>query len=171
MFSYAGDGLAHLLAGFVLVAIFSGLFQKGRRLEPLFWFGFILSSSALFFLPNKIVFLGRLGNWFYQFCHYPVSDWDILLLGFSWHRFFFTHSCFLALIVFGAVHRNPNLAGFSQGFTIGLSSHLIWDGVSCSSLTPVVFFPSLFAISGVWAKTWLIGNGIIAFRMAGNFRK
>ena len=63
------------------------------------------------------------------------------------------------------------MAGFFQGFTIGLSSHLLWDGVSCSYLTPVVFFPSLFAIYGVWAKTWLIGNGIIAFLITGKFRK
>lgn len=160
LFSYFWNGLQHFLVGLVFVAAYFGLRQRPIPRNLSFWIGILLTSSAIFFLPTHFPFLGRSLDYLYQFLHYPFSDWDLLISSGSWHRSFITHSFLITLPLLTAGKSSPRLFSAILGFNLGLASHLIWDGVSGSMLTRVIFIPGWLSVTGVTAKAWLIGNGV-----------
>ena len=163
--SYLNDGLHHFLAA--LVGLFLLLkFQRTRFGITLgFWFGLILGSSAFFFLPSHISSYGSSINYIYQFTHYPVCDWDILLLGMKWHRFFIFHSAIIPFFMLPLLS-NQRLRSFLSGLFLGISTHLIWDAYSSSYMTKLIFIPGYFSVQGYIAKFWLYLNGLILFPAA-----
>lgn len=157
-FGYFWDGFSHFLCGLVFMAVFIKLRAGREDFSPLLVLGLVVGSSSLFFLPNKLPFLVQSGNYWYQFFHYPVSDWDILLLGGRWHRFFITHSVFIPLFL-SPLARNRRLSLLLLGFTVGVASHLAWDAYA-SANPLVVFYPHFLFLRGMFAKIWLGINSI-----------
>jgi len=152
-FSYFPDGLNHFLCGLLFLGIFFRFRCRREDFTPLLVLGLLAGSSALFFLPAKLPLLSKAGNYYYQFLHYPISDWDILLLGGRWHRFFLTHSVFIPLFLSPAA-RNRRAALFLLGLTLGIASHLAWD--ACASPNPlIVFYPHYLFMRSLVAKIWL----------------
>ena len=129
--------------------------------------GLLVGSSALFFLPAKLPVLSRAGNYYYQFLHYPVSDWDILLLGGRWHRFFLTHSVFIPLFL-SPTARDRRAALLLLGLTLGVASHLAWDAYT-SPNPLVVFYPHYLFMRGIVAKIWLGLNTLALLFLAGMY--
>jgi hypothetical protein len=126
-----------------------------------------MGSSALFFLPPHINYYFRpVSQRLWLFLRYPLPDWDILILGMPWHRYFIFHSLILPLILFWQFTLKKSSISFVTGLFLGISSHLVWDALSCSMITPVVFYSKAFEITGYWAKSWLILNGIFLFFIA-----
>ena len=160
MFTYFYDGLAHFLFGLLFVLGYVKLTKRSEKPAVIFWIGFLMTSSALFILPQRLPFIGNVANKAYQFLHYPVSDWDILLFGFRWHRFFLTHSLLIPLLALAKAGNDERYVPAAHGITIGLASHLIWDGLTGSAITQIVFLSRYVAISGVLAKAWLLVNGV-----------
>ena len=164
--TYFWNGFQHALVGggFALLFYRFNKTNDFKRWEYLS--GLIMSSSALFFLPAHIgnyrSFIDRL----YQFLHYPLADWDILLFSIDWHRFFVTHSLIIPVIVLVAFLHKPIGYRLGLGLCIGHSSHLVWDAITCSMYTPIVFLNDVIEIRGYWAKGWLILNGTILFGFA-----
>lgn len=164
--SYFWNGFQHLAFAIFCVLLFYCSSKKLPHNKIIFWIGIIFTSSSLFFLPSHIGKYGSFIDWAYQFLHYPLPDWDILLFNMNWHRFFISHSALLPILLFAWLW-NKNF-GISLrlliiGVSIGLGSHLIWDAITGSLLTPIVFIPYLFSITGYLAKCWLIFNGFILF--------
>lgn len=168
MFIYFLNGLQHFFVGLVLAFAYFKIQRKRIPSDPGFWIGITITSSALFFLPTHLHFLGGQLDFIYQFLHYPVSDWDLLVLGGQWHRSFITHSITIGLPAFVGGRWQPPV--FALGFILGLSSHLLWDGVSGSMMTKVVFIPGWLFISGLAAKAWLILNGLLLLPLLGRQR-
>jgi hypothetical protein len=161
--TYFWDGFRHALAGGVFAFVFNKVSHTNYFRNFEYLLGLVMSSSALFFLPTHITRSRSIIDWFYQFLHYPLADWDILFLGISWHRFFLTHSLIIPAIVLVIVLHKPAGYRFGLGLCIGLSSHLVWDALTCSLYTPIVFINNLVEIRGYVAKGWLIVNGILLF--------
>lgn len=172
MSNYFWNGLEHFIVAIIFAFIYDKL-TDGKNLKKVsFLVGLIVSSSAFFFLPLHISNYGSFIDKVYQYLHYPVSDLDILLLGMSWHRFFISHSLLIfLLIVFLIKKPDPVYLPVIIGLGIGLSSHLVWDGISCSMKTPVVFIASFLQFRGYWAKGWLLLNGIILFLITLDYAK
>ena len=159
---YFWNGFQHAAFALVCVAVFYRVHPSLLYKSSPFWAGVIFSSSALFFIPLHIGKSGSLTDKLYQFLHYPLPDWDILFCGMKWHRFFATHSLLLPTLLFLENKKTPMLPlPLILGLSIGIGSHLIWDGVTGSMSTPIVFIPYLFSIKGYWAKGWLIVNGLL----------
>ena len=157
-FGYFWDGFNHFLFGLLFICVFIKLRGRKEDFTGLMWLGLVLGSSSLFFLPNKLPFLSQPVSYWYQFFHYPVSDWDILLLGGTWHRSFLTHSAIIPLLTI-PLAKDRRVALFILGLTVGVASHLAWDGYS--SLNPmIVFYPKTAFIRGLYAKSWLYINSI-----------
>lgn len=172
MSNYFWNGLEH----FIIAIIFAFIYDKltdGKNLKKVsFLVGLIVSSSAIFFLPLHIVGQDSFIDKVYQYLHYPISDWDILLFGMGWHRFFITHSLLIFLVIILLIKKPEQVyLPVIIGIGIGLSSHLVWDGLSCSMKTPVVFIASFLQFRGYWAKGWLLLNGIILFIMTLDYAK
>jgi membrane-bound metal-dependent hydrolase YbcI (DUF457 family) len=159
MSSYFWDGFQHTVVGFIFAILFIKIIKQNILKNYLFVGGLIISSGSLFFLPLHIHPYNSLGNKLYQFLHYPISDWDILILGIDWHRFFISHSLFLPLFLLILFLHKTKVFHFLIGVCVGLSSHLIWDAITCSMITPVVFLSNLLEMRGYFAKGWLIING------------
>jgi hypothetical protein len=160
--NYFWDGFRHAVFGGCFALVFNQLSRQHFR-KPEYLVGLVVGSSALFFLPSHITRHSSLIDWFYQFLHYPLPDWDILLLGIDWHRFFVTHSLIIPGVLLVMFLHKPAAYRFGVGLCIGLSSHLVWDALTCSLYTPVVFLNNLLEIRGYWAKGWLILNGLVLF--------
>lgn len=163
MFGYFWNGFQHAVFAVLFAIVFFRLIRYRNAYNFGFWIGLIMSSSALFFLPAHIGAFGSWFDWFYQFLHYPLADWDILILGMSWHRFFLTHSLIIPVILMISCSSQPKLYGLVWGIGIGLSSHLIWDAITGSMWTPIVFLSTTLQIRGSEAKSWLILNGVMLF--------
>lgn len=138
MTNYFWDGLLHFIFAIIFTILFRKLIQKDNLFKNFKYLtGLIFTSSALFFLPYHI------GNSsidkIYQFLHYPLPDWDILILGMDWHRFFITHSFLIPFILMIILMKKLEYEDFILGMCLGLSSHLIWDGISCSMKTSIIF--------------------------------
>ncbi len=131
-----------------------------------FWLALLMGSSALFFLPGHIDRPGTWADWFWQFTHYPVPDWDILWLGMPWHRWFLTHSALIPLAVVGLTFEHRLWRGVGYGLAVGVASHLAWDAITQSPGTPIVFLPDAFLIRGDTARTWLLVQAALAFGLA-----
>ncbi|MBD3307164.1 hypothetical protein GF339_12105 [candidate division KSB3 bacterium] len=164
--SYFWNGLQHAVFGGCLALLFQKISHAPYVKKPEFLVGLIASSSALFFLPTHIAHPRSPLDWFYQFLHYPLSDWDILLLSLDWHRFFLTHSLLIPAILLIMLLHKPSGYRLGMGVAVGLSSHLIWDALTCSLRTPVVFITHWLEIRGYWGKGWLLINGMLLFWFA-----
>jgi len=172
MSNYFWNGLEHFIIAIIFAFIYDKLTGEKNLKKFGFLVGLIITSSAIFFLPLHIAGYGSFIDRAYQYLHYPMSDWDILLFGMGWHRFFITHSLLIfLLIVFLIKKPDPVYLPVIIGIGIGLSSHLFWDGISCSMRTPVVFISHFLEFKGYWAKGWLLLNGIILFLMTLDYSK
>src|SRR4028119_678944 len=132
--SYFIPGLWHFAAAMAF-AVALGVIDGGdatlwlRRLE--FAVPLVIASSALFWVPENLARKGLM-----KFLHYPLPDWDVLLLGPASHRHWLTHSPFLPFLLLGLTSRyplllNPSLpfVAAAAGLSIGTGSHLFWDCV------------------------------------------
>lgn len=163
---YFWNGVQHALAGGAFAFVFYKISNTDYFKKWDYLLGLVMSSSALFFLPSHIgnsrSFIDRV----YQFFHYPLADWDILLLSIKWHRFFVIHSLIIPVIIVILFLHKPAGYRLGMGICVGLSSHLVWDAITCSLYTPIVFLNNLLEIRGYMAKGWLIVNGVILFGFA-----
>lgn len=172
MTNYFWNGLEHFIIAIIFAFIYDKLTYKKNLKKISFLIGLTVTSSAIFFLPLHISSYGSFLDKTYQYLHYPIPDWDILILGMNWHRFFISHSLLLFLLLILLVKKpEPACIPLIIGIGIGFSSHLIWDGISCSMKTPVVFIYHFFQFKGYWAKGWLLLNGIILFFMTLEYSK
>lgn len=164
--SYFWNGFEHAVAGGGFALLFHYLTKSGHHKQWAYWLAVVMSSSALFLLPTHIGRYGSFLDRLYQFTHYPLADWDILILSIDWHRFFITHSLLIPLLVLVAFLHQPIGFRAGLGLCIGHSSHLVWDAITCSLRTPVVFLNNVLEIQGYPAKGWLLINGILLFGFA-----
>lgn len=127
----------------------------------------LLSSSALFFVPDRWAKKGAL-----KFLHYPLPDWDVLLLGPASHRNWLSHSPLLPALLLGAAWKWPHLAGYSAfaplllGLSLGTGSHLFWDCVG-SERHKIVVVPYWFALREAPSRLWLLGGAVACLCIAG----
>jgi hypothetical protein len=165
-FSYFDNGLQHAIIG----ACFGWFFYRASHINYFkkweYLLALLMSSSAFFFVPGHIGRYGSLLDRVYQFLHYPLADWDILLFGMDWHRFFITHSLILPAIVLIVFLHKPIGYWVGLGLCVGQSSHLMWDALTCSLRTAVVFINNIFEIRGYWGKGWLLLNGLVLLGLA-----
>lgn len=158
--AYFADGFAHFLMGAVFFVALSQFrrFRKPASVPQVA--GMLLTSSALFFLPAHLPWRGGALDAVWQFLHYPLSDWDILLLGMPYHRSLLTHSVVPAILVLPLAAR-PSGKAFVIGFSLGLASHLFWDAVSASPLTRLMLLPT-WGFAAPYATLWLIAHTLLA---------
>jgi len=167
MSNYFWDGFQHAVFGGCVAFIFNLVSHTSEIRKREYLVGLVVSSSALFFLPSHITSTRSIIDWFYQFLHYPLADWDILLFGIDWHRFFVTHSLMIPVLLLVLVlHKPGGYYRFCVGLCIGMSSHLVWDALTCSMFTPIVFLNNVIEIRGYLAKGWLLVNGMLLFLFA-----
>ena len=166
--SYFTAGLWHFAAAMAFSATL-GLLVEGdldfwlRRAE--FLIPLVLSSCALFFVPDKWAKKGPL-----KFLHYPLPDWDVLLLGPASHRHWLSHSALLPLVFFASVNRftfllEAPLNGVVAGFCVGLGSHLFWDCVGSRS-HKIVFVPHWLALREASSRVYLLGGAVLSLGIA-----
>lgn len=168
MFSYFPDGFRHFLTALVFFAAYRRIAGARGEAGFAFWAGLVAGSSALFFLPNVRVGLPVLGA-LYPFLHFPLPDWDILLLGMDWHRSVFTHSLLAPVVVaFPLTLARPSRPA-AAGLLVGAASHLVHDAVTASARTAIILAPGLPGFAGLPAYAWLVVNGILLFAVAVGF--
>ena len=148
-----------------------GVFQKQDLTfwlqQPAFTIALILCSSALFVVPDRWAKKGLL-----KFLHYPLPDWDVLLLGPASHRNWFTHSPFLALLCLGALWKWPHGASLpgvlpgAMGVCIGVGSHLFWDCVG-SQQHKIIVVPHWIHLREVASRLYLLVGAFICMSLAG----
>ncbi len=145
--------------------------------DALFWLrrpGFsiplLISSSALFFIPQSLAKKGLL-----KFLHYPLPDWDVLLLGPASHRHWLTHSPVLPLFAWWLSVRYPLLRhpylpfdAVAVGLCIGVGSHLFWDCVG-SRRHKIVFVPHWMALREAASRIYLLTGAVVALAVAAYF--
>ena len=169
--SYFTAGLWHFAAAMAFSATL-GLLAGGeldfwlRRAE--FLIPLVVSSCALFFVPDKWAKKGPL-----KFLHYPLPDWDVLLLGPASHRHWLSHSALLPLIFFGLAQRFPLLQhapldGIAAGLAVGIGSHLFWDCVG-SRGHKIVFVPYWLALREATSRIYLLGGAVLSLGVATYF--
>ena len=173
--SYFFAGLWHLAAAMAFAVGFGALRNgvlSGDIYAPLrqpeFIAACVMGSSALFFVPDA---MAKKGLW--KFLHYPLPDWDVLLLGPASHRHWITHSPVLPLLLLWLSTRVP-LANHAMaanavcGLSVGLSSHLFWDCVS-SRTHKIVFVPYWLALRPAWSRVYLLGGAMLSLLVAFSF--
>lgn len=162
--TYFWKGFQHAAFAGLCVAGFYKLCPYLPYKQPLFWLGTTFGSSALFFIPSHIAKHNSLKDWLYQFLHYPLPDWDILIFSMDWHRFIVTHSALLpALLLLNKRFFLQPTESLIIGLALGIATHLFWDGISGSLATPIVVIPYVFSLERYLAKAWLIANALILF--------
>lgn len=169
---YFWNGCQHFLFALVCAITISRLMRINFLKNPTFLFSLTFGSSALFFLPAHISDYGSWLDYIYQFLHYPLPDWDILLLGMDWHRFFLTHSLLIPLLILllPKITRATFISYLLIGLAIGISSHLFWDAITSSMFTPIVFINNVVVIKGYLAKAWLIFNALLLLIILGKWQ-
>ncbi len=170
--SYLFSGLWHFAAAMAFAVAF-GVFARADPtyylLQIAFLLPLILSSSALFFVPERYAKKGAL-----KFLHYPLPDWDVLLLGPASHRNWLTHSAFVPLSLLGAVWKWPHLAlvpwfgPVVLGFCLGTGSHLFWDCVG-SQRHKIVIVPYWFALREGPSRLYLLLGAVASLCVGGAF--
>jgi len=171
--SYFSAGLWHFAAAMAFSATL-GLFAGGDLLfwlrRPEFLVALVVSSCALFFVPDK---LAKKGLW--KFLHYPLPDWDVLLLGPASHRHWLTHSPLLPILacwlsVRYPLLRHPQLPfdAVAVGLSIGVGSHLFWDCVG-SRGHKIVFVPHWMALREATSRVYLLAGAVAALAVAAYF--
>ena len=168
--SYFAAGLWHCAAALAFAATF-GIFAGGDALfllrNSFFSITLILGSSALFFVPDAWAKKGAL-----KFLHYPLPDWDVLLLGPASHRNWLTHSAFLPLLLGVGNHyfpetweQWPQLKALSAGLCIGIGSHLFWDCVGSRS-HKIIIVPYWLHLREAMSRIYLLSGAAIALLCA-----
>jgi len=168
--SYFVAGLWHWAAAMVFAAAFGILGHD----DILFWLRrwefalpLLIASCALFFVPDSLSKKGLL-----KFLHYPLPDWDVLLLGPASHRHWLTHSPILPAILLFLAWRYPLLmehalpfGTVAAGLSIGIGSHLFWDCVGSRS-HKIVFVPYWFALRPAAARVYLLLGAVLSLGAA-----
>ena len=172
--NYFLPGLWHLAAAMAFACTL-GTLHNGDATHFLREWAFVIpcviSSSALFFIPQRIAKKGAM-----KFLHYPLPDWDVLLLGPASHRHWITHSPILPATTLFLAARYASLGESTLfriaaiGLCIGVGSHLFWDCVSSRS-HKIVFLPYWIAFKPSWSRIYLLSGAatsvIIAFLLTG----
>ena len=171
--SYFVAGLWHWAAAMVFAAAFGILGHD----DILFWLRrwefalpLLIASCALFFVPDSLSKKGLL-----KFLHYPLPDWDVLLLGPASHRHWLTHSPILPAILLFLAWRYPLLmehalpfGTVAAGLSIGIGSHLFWDCVG-SRTHKIIVVPYWFSFKSAFSRLWLLAGAAICFGAAASF--
>jgi hypothetical protein len=171
--SYLVAGSWHFAAAMAFAAAL-GVIQKGDALgwlrHPEFVLPLILGSSALFFIPDQWAKKGLM-----KFLHYPLPDWDVLLLGPASHRNWLTHSPLLPLALVIATFQSPwsgqvewLLARALSGLAVGIGSHLFWDCVSSRS-HKIVVVPYGLAMRPALSRVYLLLGAAFSLGVAWHF--
>ncbi len=167
--SYVFSGLWHFAAAMAFAVAF-GIFA---HTDPTFYLRqiaftgpLLVCSSALFFVPDRWAKKGIL-----KFLHYPLPDWDVLLLGPASHRNWVSHSPILPAALLGAAWKWPVLASFPPlsasmvGVCLGIGSHLFWDCVG-SARHKIVVVPYWFALREAPSRLWLLSGAVTCLCIA-----
>ncbi len=167
--SYFWSGLWHMAAAMAFAVAFAA-WQHGQPLYflqfPAFSFALVVSSAAFFWVPDR---WAKRGLW--KFLHYPLPDWDVLLLGPASHRNWLTHSPLLPALLVGALWHWPGLASplfyqFALGSAIGTGSHLFWDCVG-SKRHSVVVVPYWWTLREASSRLYLLTGAALCLAMGG----
>ena len=177
--SYFRAGFWHFVIA-VLWAIALGAFSGSGRAplhfpnfpgdDPLYWLrqpafssALTVSSSALFFIPDAWSKKGLM-----KFLHYPLPDWDVLLLGPASHRHWLTHSPVLPILSLLVVSRFPVLLDHSlptlplgAGLCAGIGSHLFWDCVGSRRHT-IILVPYMSKLPEAASRFYLLAGAAIS---------
>lgn len=135
-------------------------------LSPAFSLALVACSSAFFWVPDRWAKKGAL-----KFLHYPLPDWDVLLLGPASHRNWLSHSALLPLLLLGALWKWPSLAQplFFQaalGASVGVGSHLFWDCVG-SKRHSIVVVPYWWTLREAPSRLYLLVGAALALCVGG----
>ncbi|HEX8552744.1 MAG TPA: SMP-30/gluconolactonase/LRE family protein [Abditibacteriaceae bacterium] len=170
--SYFFPGLWHFAAALAFAAAL-GEVGSGDALfwlrQPLFSIALVLGSSALFFVPDAWSKKGLL-----KFLHYPLPDWDVLLLGPASHRNWLTHSPILPALCCALVWKFPQLMNTSYfahaaaGLSVGVASHLFWDCVGSRSHS-IVVVPYWTKMRAATSRLWLLAGAATCLGIAARF--
>lgn len=155
-------------------AVALGMMRSGDALlwlhRPAFVLPLLLTSSALFFMPDA---WSKKGLW--KFLHYPLPDWDVLLLGPASHRNFLTHSSLLPVLltlatVWLPASLNPARpwATVALGLCVGIGSHLFWDCVG-SRTHKIIIVPYWFALREAASRVYLLSGAALSLAAALHF--
>ncbi len=167
--SYVFSGWWHFAAAMAFAVAFGTLAHADPTFylrQVAFTLPLLIGSSALFFVPDKWARKGAL-----KFLHYPLPDWDMLLLGPASHRNWLSHSPVLPMLLLGAALKWTTLASFRPfsalllGTCLGIGSHLFWDCVG-SARHKIVFVPYWFALREAMSRLWLLGGAVICLCIA-----
>jgi hypothetical protein len=171
--SYFIPGLWHFAAAMAF-AVALGVINGGdaalwlRRLE--FAVPLVVASCALFWVPENLARKGLM-----KFLHYPLPDWDVLLLGPASHRHWLTHSPLLPLSLLALTWRYPVLLApqlpfgwVCTGLSVGLGSHLFWDCVGSRS-HKIVIVPYWFALRQAASRIYLLAGAVLCLGAAMHF--
>jgi len=171
--SYFLPGLWHFAAAMAW-AVALGFLCGG---EPLLWLRraefmipLVVASSALFWIPESLAKKGAM-----KFLHYPLPDWDVLLLGPASHRNWITHSPLLPILSCALLWHFPILLRedlpfrwIATGLAAGIGSHLFWDCVG-SRTHKIIVVPYWFSFKSAFSRLWLLAGAAICFGAAASF--
>lgn len=163
--SYFIPGLWHFAAAMAFTVAL-GIIEAG---EPVLWLRrleflapLVIASCALFFIPESLARKGLM-----KFLHYPLPDWDVLLLGPASHRHWLTHSPILPALLLLLASRYPVLmqpslpfAWSAAGLSVGIGSHLFWDCVGSRS-HKIVVVPYWFALRAAPSRLYLLAGAAL----------
>lgn len=167
--SYFVAGLWHFAAAMVFAVVF-GVWQGADPIfflkSPAFTLALLVCSSAFFWIPDK---WSKRGLW--KFLHYPLPDWDVLLLGPASHRNWLTHSPLLPTLLLASLWKWPQLAtplffNAALGTTIGIGSHLFWDCVG-SKRHSIVVVPYWWTLREAPSRLYLLLSAALCLSAAG----
>lgn len=138
--------------------------------QPAFTAALVASSSALFFIPDRWAKKGPL-----KFLHYPLPDWDVLLLGPASHRHWITHSPVMPVLLLAATLQAPvlldpslRLAPLMVGLCAGTGSHLFWDCVG-SRRHRIVLVPYWLSVRPSLTRVYLLAGAAVSLGVAVHF--
>ena len=172
--SYFFAGLWHFAAA-ISFAVAFGVITRGEPLawlaRPIFAAALMISSSALFFVPHDWAKKGMM-----KFLHYPLPDWDVLLLGPASHRHWLTHSPLLPIGLWLLAQRYPLLLDHSLPYSlvaialaVGIGSHLFWDCVG-SRRHKIIVVPYWISLGEAASRLYLLAGAaaclLVALRLS-----
>lgn len=168
--TYFLPGLWHLAAAMAFAVAF-GFWQGGDPLHflssPAFSLALVVCSCAFFWVPDRWAKKGAL-----KFLHYPLPDWDVLLLGPASHRNWLSHSALLPVLLIGALWKWPVLLAkpayfqAALGACVGVGSHLFWDCVG-SKRHSIVVVPYWWTLREAPSRLYLLGGAVLSLCIGG----
>jgi hypothetical protein len=169
---YLVSGLWHLAAAMSFAVAF-GVFKHANPgfylANWVFDLPLVVTSCAFFFVPDKWSTKGLM-----KFLHYPLPDWDVLLLGPASHRNWLTHSALLPVGILALVWNYPQIAqlpGFGAwtlGTCLGIGSHLFWDCIG-SQRHKIVVVPYWFALRESASRIYLLCGAALSLLIGWSF--